>query len=57
MIPIYFDAVLDENMQPLFNGTPEETKEWLEKNETNNSIRVCIGESLALVTVQEYMRR
>lgn len=54
---MYFDAVLDENMQPLFNGTPEETKAWLENNETDNSVRVCIGESMVLVTVPEYMRR
>lgn len=57
---LYFDAVLDENMRPLFNGTPEETKEWLEKNEpvkTDNSVRVCIGTSLVIVTVPEYMRR
>lgn len=57
MNPTYFDAVLDENMNPLFNGTSEDTKEWLEKNETDNSVRVCIGESMVLVTVQEYMRR
>lgn len=44
-------------MVPLFNGTPEDTKEWLEKNETDNSVRVCIGESMVLVTVPEYKRR
>lgn len=54
---IYFDAVLDENMKPIFHGTPRETKEWLEKNKTDNSARVCIGTSLAIVTVPEYMRR
>lgn len=53
----YYDAVLDENMNPLFNGTPEDTKEWLEKNKTDNSVRVCIGESMVLVTVPEYKRR
>lgn len=54
---VYFDAVLDKDMAPLFNGTPEETKKWLETNETDNSVRVCIGTSMALVTVPEYLRR
>lgn len=54
---IYYDAVLDENMIPLFNGTPDETKTWLEKNKTDSSVRVCIGKSMTLVTVPEYMRR
>lgn len=54
---MYFDAVLDEHMGVLFNGPPEDTKKWLEENETDNSVRVCIGTSLALVTVPEYMRR
>lgn len=54
---VYLDAVLDENLKPIFNGTPEETKEWLKENETDNSVRVCIGTSMAIVTVPEYMRR
>lgn len=57
MSKTYFDAVLDENMQVLFNGTPQDTKEWLEKSKTDSSVRVCIGESMVLVTIPEYMRR
>jgi hypothetical protein len=55
---MYFDAVLNDTMEPLFNGTPGETKKWLEENNTgDNSVRVCIGVSMTLVTVPEYMRR
>jgi hypothetical protein len=55
---MYFDAVLDENMNVLFNGTPDETKKWLEENEVDdNTVRVCIGTSMAIVTTLEYKRR
>jgi len=54
----YFDAVLDENMQPLFNGTPEATKEWL-RNRTeseNNNVQVSPGHQLRLMTVEDYLK-
>ena len=55
---MYFDAVLDFNMKPLFNGTPEETKEWLKKQtpEFQDTVRVCVGYSMQMVTVSEYLK-
>lgn len=53
---MYFDAVLDADMRPLFNGTPKETREWLSGlAEPHPSWRVCPGRTMALVTVPDYM--
>ena len=52
---MYFDAVLNNDMEPLFNGTPAEVKDWLEKNETDISILVCLGETMRVVSVPEYL--
>lgn len=57
----YLDAVIDSDLQPVFNGTPEQTQEWLaevvEQGLASEEWRVCIGTSLALVTIEEYQRR
>jgi len=53
----YFDAVLTKNMVPLFNGTPKETKKWLEDNETNETDMVCVGKTMKLVSVPEYLAK
>lgn len=53
---MYFDAVLDKNMQPIFNGTPQETREWLQLNISDNRIdSICIGKTMQLVTIKEYL--
>lgn len=54
---MYFDAVLSKNMKPLFNGSPEDTKQWLKDNETRSSDLVCKGDTLELMTVEEYLER
>lgn len=53
----YFDAVLDGSMRPVFNGTPFETKTWLEKNQTGDLdlMRVCPGHTMRLISVAEYL--
>lgn len=52
---MYFDAVLDANMRPLFNGTTQETKEWLGRNSADARIdSVCIGKTMQVVSVREY---
>lgn len=57
----YFDAVIGSGLEPIFNGTPDETREWLadaiERGVHSDNWRVCIGVSLSLVTVDEYLRR
>lgn len=53
----YFDAVLDNNMKPLCNGTPEEVLAWLEaRSEYHGELQVCIGMSMRFVTVEEYLQ-
>ena len=55
---MYFDAVLDTDMQVLFNGTPEETKKWLEsRSEEMLSHITCVvdGKTLRSMSVLEYL--
>lgn len=53
----YFDAVLDERMNPLVNGRPEEVLEWLDQRRgIEGEIRVCIGKTMQIVSVEEYLQ-
>lgn len=55
---MYFDAVLDPDLKPIFNGTTEETLAWLKEHEEyqqKNDHRVCIGSTMQLVTPWEYV--
>lgn len=52
---MYFDAVLDSQMEPLFNGTPQQVKNWLKKAELDDSMQVCVGKTLQIITVNEYL--
>lgn len=53
---MYFDAVLDERMNPIFNGTPEETKKWLSENRNNPDVaQVCDGRNMRLVSIDDYL--
>lgn len=53
---MYFDAVLDNSMQPIFNGTPDETRNWLLKNpEDHADVVVCEGQGMKIMTVSEYL--
>lgn len=54
----YFDAVLDEDLKPLCNGTPEEVLAWLEsRQEYYDELQVCIGRTMQFVTVEEYLKQ
>lgn len=54
----YFDAVLNKDYYPCFNGTREETVTWLKSEDIDLSkYRVCIGETLETFTAGEYLRR
>jgi hypothetical protein len=46
-------------MRPVFNGTPEETKAFLLKQDKlfHDVVRVCVGYSMEMVTVEEYLKR
>lgn len=54
-VQMYFDAVLNDLQMPLFNGTPEETKKWIEDNKPPWNLRVVVGETQEVLTVHEYM--
>lgn len=55
---MYFDAVLDDDMNPLVNGTQEEVLEWLDKRRgIEDEVQVCIGKTMQLVTVEEYLEQ
>jgi hypothetical protein len=53
---MYFDAVLDDRMNPLYNGTTEEVLAWLE-TEKPMTVSVCIGKTMQLVTVEKYVEQ
>jgi len=45
-------------MQPLFNGTPFETVQWLLDRRDDPEIdQVCIGKNMQLCTVEDYLKR
>ena len=57
---IYFDAVMESERVVLFNGTPEETREWLlnaEFDGQESNITVWDGRTLNRWTVAEYLNR
>lgn len=51
----YFDAVLDKENRPLFNGTEEDTVKWCEDNPSDLPRWVCIGKTMDIVTESEYI--
>lgn len=56
---MYFDAVLDDEHNVLFNGTPKETADWLRQKMTEEDCSgwlVSMGVSLRNVTVNTYLK-
>jgi hypothetical protein len=54
----FFDGVLDEHMDVVFNGTPEETLQFLQENmEDSKDFLVCSGEDIKIYTVEQYLER
>jgi hypothetical protein len=52
------DVVVDDNMNPIFSGAPEQTLEWLESRPSlEGEVRVYIGDTLRFVTVAEYLQQ
>lgn len=54
---MYFDAVLDSEMLPLFNGTPAETWAWLKEQtpERLEKLTVCQGQTTKFIPASEYL--
>jgi hypothetical protein len=56
---MYFDAVLVEGYKPIFNGTPEETKKWLETHKDDVDVQkaeVCLGRTLTYTSIENYLK-
>jgi hypothetical protein len=53
----YFDAILGEDGNVLYNGTAEETRAWMVQNVhlATPGLRFVKGESLKTLTYAEYM--
>lgn len=57
MSETYFDAVLDQNYYPHFNGTREETLAFLKADGIDpTKYTVCLGENLAVMSGAAYLR-
>lgn len=55
---MFFDAVLDEEMRPIFNGTPAQTYPWvLEHLIFAPDLKVCVGRTLKIVSFEEYIQK
>lgn len=52
---MYFDAVLDKDYFPVFNGTPEETKKALEEHPSWADHQVSVGRDMSVVSVKDYL--
>lgn len=57
---MYFDAVLDKDLKPMFNGTPEATRQWIEDQKIQdlafvNDLQVCDGRNMRMYSVREYL--
>lgn len=52
---MFFDAVITKDAQPVFNGTPDQTREWLQTTPEVDELFVCVGVSLQVVPVSEYL--
>jgi hypothetical protein len=54
---MFFDAVIDEESLPLFNGTKGECIDWLRRypNLWDDKCAVVIGSTLSVVRVREYI--
>lgn len=52
----YLDTILDERMNPVFDGTPEKTLEWLKTNMAvdPSTLKVRVGNSSSVVSVATY---
>ena len=52
---MFFDAVLDENFDPIFNDKPAVVKKWLRDHPSPSKLIVVDGETLRQKTVAEYL--
>lgn len=57
---VYLDAIVDTDMMPVFNGTPDRVREYLIANADGldkSSLMVVQGADLKIVSIQNYLNR
>jgi hypothetical protein len=55
----YFDAVINKDYHPIFNGTPEEVKKWLSERLDDEEVQesqVCLGTTLTFTSIENYLK-
>jgi hypothetical protein len=52
----YYDAVVTERLNPIFNGTPDETREWIFlTGKKNEDLYVVVGRTMDIVPIKTYI--
>lgn len=54
---VYFDAVLDADMMPIYNARPDKVREFLETRVLSLDHQVCVGKTLQLLSIPQYLER
>lgn len=54
---MFSDAVINDKWISIFEGSREETKEWLRRNPETDVLRVCLGETKEVIPVSEYLNK
>jgi len=52
---MYFDAIVDSAGDPVFNGTPDEVRKFIETNRPSDQHFVHVGQTLLVLTLDEYL--
>jgi len=56
----YGAVVLNDKRQPIFNGTPEDTKKWVLARQNDEEVQksvVCDGRTLRMVSFAVYITK
>jgi hypothetical protein len=49
------DSVFDKSRENVFNGTPAETKQFLQDNPSEKHLDVVTGDTLEIKSIPEYL--
>jgi hypothetical protein len=53
---MFRDAVLNESLDPIFEGTPEEAKKWLQERSNDwAKMKVSPEPFIRIISVEEYL--
>ena len=54
---IYLDAVLDNNMNPVYNDIPDNVRKWLQNQTNMENHIVVVGRTLKILSITEYLNQ